>query len=83
MGSKWTSFSHSIGITDGTVDEIDYSGKNFKDKMEKVCSVIQATFLKFDCNHVSYKQKNVNYVFACERFLILHSAQKPGETLNY
>jgi hypothetical protein len=37
MGIKWFTFSHLIGIPDGTVDEIDESGQNCTEKMEKVC----------------------------------------------
>jgi hypothetical protein len=36
MGNKWFAFSHSIGIPDGTVDEIDETEKNCVEKMKKV-----------------------------------------------
>jgi hypothetical protein len=37
MGTKWFQFSHSINITDGTVEEIEESGKNNMERIEKVC----------------------------------------------
>jgi len=36
MGSTWFTFSHEIGVPDGTIDEIDNTSDNNQERIERV-----------------------------------------------